>query len=136
MNKGYISLEIYVRDVSMTVNFLVEIFGFEIEYQQEDFANIWLGRTRLILNELKLPEFTSPNPVLNDGAINHLGSGSEIVISVENLEEIYDKVQNSIAKEVGQIKQQKWGLRDFRFLLPDGYYIRVTEPDERVKREW
>lgn len=38
--KGYISLEIYVRDVSVIVNFFVDVFGFEAEYQQEDFANI------------------------------------------------------------------------------------------------
>lgn len=85
---------------------------------------------------MKLSEFTSPNPVLKQGALQHLGSGSELVISVENLEEVYNKVKDSIAKEVGEIKQQEWGLRDFRFLLPDGYYIRVTEPDERVKQNW
>lgn len=134
--KGFVSLEIYVRDVSSTVKFFCEVFGFEVEYQQEGFANIWFGRTRILLNELKLSEFIAPNPILKEGALQYVGAGSELVISVEDLDTVYNNVQNSIAKEVSAVKKQEWSLRDFRFLLPDGHYIRVTEPDERIKANW
>lgn len=127
-----LSTEIYVNDVSASADFFAKFFNFEIKYLEKNFATLWLGKTRLILNSLNLQEFTKPNPVLKKGALNYLGAGVELVISVNNLEEIYSKLQNEGIKPT-PIKQQAWGLRDFRFITEDGHYIRVTEPDDSVK---
>jgi hypothetical protein len=53
------------------------------------------------------------------------GLGVEIVLKVADIENAY-----RIAKEsdwpVSDLALQPWGLRDFRLVDPDGYYLRVT----------
>lgn len=130
--KSFISLEIYVRSVSDTVEAFKGLFEGSIEYADEGFAIVWLGPTRIILNALKLEEFNQPNPVLKEGALEHLGSGLEVVVSVDDIEKVYQVARQLNLSGVTPIQRQEWGLHDFRFLLSDGYYIRVTEPDDKV----
>lgn len=127
-----LSTEIYVYDVAKSAEFFEHFFGFKVAYQQNDFATLWLGKTRLILNILELDQFTPPNPILKDKAKDYLGAGVELVISIDNLDDTYTRLQK---EEVGvtEIKKQEWGLRDFRFITKEGYYIRVTEPDKSVE---
>lgn len=66
-------------------------------------------------------EQTDPSPRRPPG-------GVEIVLEVDDL----DAEERSVV-EAGwpleqRITQQPWGLRDFRLLDPDGYYLRVTTP--------
>ena len=55
------------------------------------------------------------------------GYGVKIVYTVEDIEEYYDEVRQ-FSKVVSPLKKQPWGLYDFRFEDPFGYYFRVTEP--------
>lgn len=130
--KAFISFELYVRDISATLDFFTTIFGAKRGWVEEDFAVLWFGKTRMALTKLDLNEFKAPNPVLNDDALNHLGSGVEVVLSIENIDEIYERLSGKV-KEITTITKQPWGLRDFRFLLEEGYYIRVTEADEDIR---
>lgn len=134
--KTFISFELYVRDVQATCQFFNIVFAAETGWAEEDFAVVWFGRTRVILNQLKLEEFTPPNPILKDGALQHLGSGVEVVISVENLGIVRQRAIDAGAAKMTDVVERPWGQRDFRFLLPDGHYIRVTEADERVQAAW
>lgn len=58
------------------------------------------------------------------------GVGLEIVVEVENLTETHDRAERA-ARELGVVceplKDRPWGLRDFRLIHPDGFYVRVTE---------
>jgi lactoylglutathione lyase len=57
------------------------------------------------------------------------GLGVEIVLEVDDVDACYLKAQRAIALTPGaleRIKDQEWGLRDFRIVDPDGYYLRVT----------
>ena len=133
--KSFISFEIYVKDVLGTASLLENLFSGEREYVDEGFGIIWLGKTRIILNLLNLEEFKQPNPILKVGALEHLGSGLEIVISVDDLVALHSKAKELIV-DVTPIQEQPWGLKDFRMLLADGYYVRVTEPDSKVSEVW
>jgi hypothetical protein len=134
--KSFISFEIYVRDVPATKRLLERLFGASTEYADGDFADVWIGNSRIILNALNLSEFTPPNPILKERATDHLGCGLEIVVSTNDLEGVRRQAEVERLKEITPIVAQRWGLRDFRFLLADGYYVRVTEPDEKIKNTW
>ncbi|TAH33476.1 hypothetical protein EYC59_05085 [Candidatus Saccharibacteria bacterium] len=134
--KIFSSFEICVRDVSRTVQLFVDIFEAQKEYEDSTFAVIWFGKSRIILNKLELSEFSAPNPILKAGATEHLGAGLEIVIAVENLSELHGKLQHADVQGLTDIVSREWGLKDFRFAISDGYYIRVTEPDAGVKEVW
>jgi len=55
------------------------------------------------------------------------GLGVEIVLEVDDLEELHDRLME-LGVDVSPLKRQNWGLRDFRVLDPDGYYLRITTP--------
>jgi lactoylglutathione lyase len=62
------------------------------------------------------------------------GYGVEIVYTVPNIEEYFEKVK-TFATVSQSLEVRPWGLRDFRIIDPFGYYIRVSEEhDIRDKR--
>lgn len=132
--KTFISFELYVRRVKATANLFTSLFDATPSELDDDFAILWFGKTRMILNALNLEEFSAPNPVVKDGALAYLGAGVEVVLSVEDFNTIRERAENANLAELTEVVLRPWGLRDFRFLLEDGYYIRVTEADEAVKK--
>lgn len=127
-----VAVELYVDDVRATADFFQQYLSFTAERVEAGFAVLWLGSTRLLLNSVTSAKFEDQNPITKDGAIAHRGAGVELVLSVPDLEEIHSALQAANLPYLGGIAEQSWGLRDFRFLLPDGFYVRVTEPDEGV----
>jgi len=128
----HIFTEIYVHDVKATTELLLRLFDARLYIEETDYAEIYIGETRLHIQALDMDEFEVKNPVKQPGALEHLGAGVEIGVMVQNLEPIYSMVQKENLPYVSEILVQPWGMRDFRFLLPDGYYIRVTEPPRKT----
>lgn len=54
-----------------------------------------------------------------------LGLGIEIVMGVSDVESLHESIR-AHGYSVSELVLQPWGLRDFRVMDPDGYYIRVT----------
>ncbi|MDN5769168.1 MAG: hypothetical protein L0H96_14260 [Humibacillus sp.] len=57
------------------------------------------------------------------------GVGVEIVIEVDDVEAAYEVAASPAESHGGHVEpleDQPWGLKDFRLVDPDGYYIRVT----------
>lgn len=53
------------------------------------------------------------------------GVGLEIVVQVENVRSYYKQVQEKI-EIIEPLHTRPWGLEDFRFVDPYGFYLRVT----------
>ena len=53
------------------------------------------------------------------------GAGVEIVLEVDDLDAVYESCAAAGVVAEG-LTDRPWGLRDFRFTDPDGYYVRVT----------
>lgn len=118
--------ELYVHDVASTTELFENIFGAKVTYLQADFAELRIDESRMLLNKLDPQEFEKKNPIHKFGAFDHLGAGLELGIYVDDLDTVYSKALAAGLPYVSDIKLQEWGLRDFRLLLPDGYYVRVT----------
>jgi lactoylglutathione lyase len=50
---------------------------------------------------------------------------------VDDIERSFAFYTNALGFDVSPLKTQDWGLRDFRVLDPDGYYLRITTPRPR-----
>jgi hypothetical protein len=52
----------------------------------------------------------------------------EVSFVVKDLQDAYDRAKIFQTVKLTDIILQPWGVRDFRAVLPDSYYLRVTEP--------
>ena len=57
----------------------------------------------------------------------------EIIIPVDQVERFYKSVKK-FAKIVQPLQLKKWGRRDFRIVDPFGFYLRITERYEWVRK--
>lgn len=127
MKSPYIFLELYVLDLQARIDFFVKCFDAVINKTEgEDFAELYIGETRLLLNSMPVDKFGVQNPIRKQGALEHLGAGVEVGIWVQDLEAARAKVAAQNMPYISEIASQPWGARDFRFLLPEGYYVRVS----------
>jgi lactoylglutathione lyase len=56
------------------------------------------------------------------------GLGVEIGLVVGDLDKAYAAAVQCKGRSISTgIARRPWGVRDFRVLTPDGYYVRVTE---------
>jgi uncharacterized glyoxalase superfamily protein PhnB len=54
------------------------------------------------------------------------GVGTEIVFEVDNFDAFFQRVAKSGYAIHEGVAMHSWGLRDFRVVDPDGYYLRIT----------
>lgn len=134
---NHIQLELHVPDFTITKDFYTKL-GFEVIWIQEvgdvtdylimekdgTIINFWPGNKTVF----KQPYFKKFS---ND---TKRGYGVEIVYTVDDIDEYYGKVRE-FANIVEGLSLQSWGLKDFRFEDPFGFYFRVTEPHDIRKSD-
>ena len=116
-------LELFVTSVPKSMNFYTQVLGFEtVSYQPDGYSVFHRGNIQIALqSESQLPD---DHPLKSH---NHpAGLGIEIVFEVEDLDHTYKQVQQEKWHIADELAQRPWGLRDFRILDPDGFYIRIT----------
>ncbi len=124
-NSMSLRLELFTKDVAKTAAFYRDVLGFELEaseyptYQPVKRGNVLLGIGLLD----KLSEAHHFDPGQSE---IQFGYGVEIVLEVPDVTEAFEKAVNAGASISETPKDQPWGLRDFRMVDPNGYYIRVT----------
>jgi uncharacterized glyoxalase superfamily protein PhnB len=53
--------------------------------------------------------------------------GTEIVLEVDNVRDLRDRLVNTGVDLSADLQQRPWGLEDFRLSDPDGYHYRFTD---------
>ena len=61
------------------------------------------------------------------------GLGVEIVMEVDDLGTAHRRVLDSGHPVFEPPQRRPWGLRDFRIVDPDGYYLRVTSRAQETR---
>jgi lactoylglutathione lyase len=54
------------------------------------------------------------------------GAGVEIVLEVDDVDAMQERVRAAGHPITEPLEDRPWGLRDFRIVDPDGYYLRLT----------
>ena len=123
-----VRFELFVKDTHASVDFYTRILGFQADTDSGSYIQARCGSVKIgICDQATLPEDHHFSPKALQGP---KGVGTEIVLEVENLEAIYERVRKSGYAIHDELTKKPWGLRDFRIVDPDGYYLRITEKRE------
>jgi len=118
-------LELFVPSVPDSMGFYTRVLGFEtVSYQPDDYSIFRKGAIQIALqDESQLPDDHPLKPHNRPS-----GLGIEIVLEVDDVDADYARVQQQQWHISDTLARRPWGLRDFRVIDPNGFYIRITEP--------
>jgi lactoylglutathione lyase len=111
-------IEIFVADVDRTVDFYRRV-GFELAGRSDGpprYVSLRLGQVRVGAVEAE-----AVDPALRAAPV-----GTEIVVEVDDVHDVRDRVVGAGALLAADLRPRPWGLEDFRLCDPDGYYYRFT----------
>lgn len=118
-------LELFVGDMDAAIAFYSEVLGFELDRRESGYASLRRGAVILGLGPVsKLP--VEGGYFTRDVAGLRRGLGVEIVLEVDDLDAYHARVLASGHPIFEPLRERPWGLRDFRVVDPDGYYLRIT----------
>lgn len=118
-------IELYVEDIPYYVDFFTRVLDFTVLVNHSIFVELRRGAETILLNgEGKTLE--SEHYFFGKLNSNPKGTGVEIGIVVDNLQDVYQKALKFNHLKCTPIVKQEWGMSDFRIVLPDGYYLRLT----------
>jgi catechol 2,3-dioxygenase-like lactoylglutathione lyase family enzyme len=116
-------LELFVADIDRSVAFYEDVLGFARGAGDESYVPVTLGAITIGIGLGS--HLQAGHPIrAHEGERN--GVGVEIVVEVADVEEAHERVIASGWPVLVPPGERPWGLRDFRLLDPDGYYLRVT----------
>jgi len=127
---GFLFLELYTQDVKGYQAFLEAVAGYKAEKVEGNWATLVTERGEIMLNGVKDPG-AMPEPFRGKLTGQGQGIGVEIGLVVEDLDKSYaeaTKYRDKGWKITSGIVSRPWGVRDYRIVTPDGYYLRFTEP--------
>lgn len=124
-------IELHVPDFAKAVGFYSKL-GFKVLWRTEDY--LVMRRRRSVLNFYgdsskiyRHTYFGRFNPKTKTGY------GVEIIIPIDGLSQFYRRVRRVI-RILEPLKLRRWGRRDFRVVDPFGFYLRITERYNWVKK--
>ena len=125
-------MELFVDDVDASVTFYTEVLGFDVTRRGDDYVSLRRGAVVLGLGPVaKLPETGDGRGFTRTRLAGDKGAGVEIVLELDDVAQLtalYDHCRARTAV-VAELRDRPWGLRDFRIVDPDGYYLRLTHGD-------
>lgn len=124
---------IYVEDVPATAKIFEKALGAKVRKLQPDLVEVKLGKGRLLLNERPMQGLEATNPARNPDGSDIAGTELEFGIWVKDLVDVHRKIVDIMEDDadpsityLSDIENKVSGIKEFRFKLPDGYYVRVT----------
>lgn len=120
-----VRFELFVREMDAAVAFYTGVLGFDLVREEPGYSSLRRGEVLLGLGPIsKLP--AEGGYFTRDIAQRWLGLGVEIVLEVDDLDAYHARVLASKYEISEPLRERPWGLRDFRVVDPDGYYLRIT----------
>jgi lactoylglutathione lyase len=120
-------LELFVEDLDASIRFYDRALGFRLERREPDYASLRRGDALLGLGPVaKLPRGGVGPGFTQERVSAGRGAGVEVVLEVEDLDAAREQVEAAGYPIAAPLQDRPWGLRDFRLVDPDGYYLRVT----------
>jgi catechol 2,3-dioxygenase-like lactoylglutathione lyase family enzyme len=123
-------LELFVTDLESSVAWYVEVLGFGLVRADPGYASLQRGDVVLGLGPTaKLPPDGAGPGHTQARVARRPGAGIEVVLELDEpaaVEAAAARVTEKGWPLVEPLTDRPWGLRDFRVVDPDGYYLRVT----------
>ncbi|GAB2606073.1 hypothetical protein Aab01nite_00970 [Paractinoplanes abujensis] len=131
-------MELFVQDLDTSAAFYTGVLGFELIRREEFYASLSRGEVTLGLGRVgglsardeagPGPAWCAPDAGGSAALDHHRGAGVEIVLELGGPDEVAALHDRCRARQlrIEPLREQPWGLRDFRLFDPDGYYLRIT----------
>ncbi|MEP6669271.1 MAG: VOC family protein [Chthoniobacter sp.] len=120
-----VRFELFVKDTRVAADFYRRVLGFECHPTEGQYIQARNGSVHIgICDQAMLSKTHHFSPEALQG---RKGVGTEIVLEVDNFDAHYQRVEKSGYAIHEGVTRRPWGLRDFRLVDPDGYYLRITE---------
>lgn len=117
-------LELFVENVQKSTDFYLRVFDFHVGPDgSDDYEMLVKGDALIAFN--RMDALGHDHPLRRRGD-ERLGRGVEIVLSVNDVDAAFEVARRE-CQTISDLASRPWGLRDFRVVDPDGYYIRVTD---------
>lgn len=116
--------ELFTSDSKKSVEFYTSVLSFKELESYKDYYPVQNGDVTIGI--CSITDLYDGHYFRPDIVENRKGLGVEIVLEVDDIEGIYNKVKTSGYPLAEELKKQEWGLTDFRIIDPDGYYLRIT----------
>ncbi|WP_243387450.1 VOC family protein [Bacillus kexueae] len=118
-------LELFVKDLQRSVDFYKNVIQLELSSQNESSAMFKAENINLLLTQ---EDVISENHYFREIKTSRKGLGVEIILVVPDVQSYYQRICEMQIDLESELKQQEWGMTDFRLTDPDGYYLRITSP--------
>src|SRR3989454_348428 len=119
-------VEICVSDFEQSITWFENVLGFRVVARDADeYAELSRGETSIQLATDSAPYWASERPRLLPPG--QRGSGVEIALLVENINDLYRQAQLAQADIVRELADYPWHIRQFWVPHPDGYLIRPAQ---------
>ena len=133
MNFNCLIPELRVFDIKKSKEFYINVLGFHVEYEREDFAMMVLGGCQIMLQQLTLPSPKGSWNVSEDMKYP-LGRGINLQIILPNIIEIYENIKKHnypifIEPIESAYKENDYICHVLEFLVQDldGYLLRFQQ---------
>ncbi|REK53802.1 MAG: lactoylglutathione lyase [Geobacillus sp.] len=120
-----IRLELFVKDLQRSVDFYKNVIRLDLSSQNESSAMFKTENLNLLLTK---EDVISSNHYFSEIKTSRKGMGVEIILVVPDVQSYYQRICEMQIEVESELKQQEWGMTDFRLIDPDGYYLRITSP--------
>ncbi|PLR75460.1 lactoylglutathione lyase [Bacillus sp. V3-13] len=116
-------LELFVEDLQKSIEFYEQILGLEFVDKSETGAMIKQNDFALLLTP---DSVLNKNHFLRKGGLHPKGKGVEFIIVTDDIDRLFKRVLEKKYPVESTLTLQSWGMKDFRIVDPDGYYLRLT----------
>lgn len=126
--EGHVFFELYVVDLPHYVSIFRDALAFEVVEDDGDFVKVASSHGTVLLNSIAtLPD---SHPFAAYRTHPQRGMGVELGVVTRELDRAWKAARALNGVVVTEITHQEWGMSDFRIHTREGYFLRVTTPDE------
>ena len=120
-------IEVFSADLAATADFYARVLGFTVVRDERAAASPYLALARDAVLVGAVLVGAAARPAVADPAARRPPTGVELVLEVDDLAAERARVADAGWPVLAEVARRPWGLRDFRLLAPDGYFLRITE---------
>ena len=118
-------VELCVSNLDASIAWFAEVLDFLVVERDEDYADLRRGTTSIQIATDTSSYWRGERPRMPEAG--QRGSGVEIVLLVDRIEEIYARARTAGAKIERPLETWPWRMKQFWVRHPHGYLLRPAE---------
>lgn len=116
------SIALFVKDIEVSKAFYQRSLGLEIEF---DFGKNIIFKGGIAIWEINTTHIIPST--LGKNSLNENSNKFELYFETENLEEVFQQLNEANIRFLHKIHEEQWGQRTIRFFDPDSHLIEIGE---------